>query len=276
MNLIPGWLNRQLDRLPKENLVLELFPGAGLLGMAFEQEGFCVVRGPDVLLGGDIRTWHAIKGKFNGIIGGPPCQSFSVACTGQEPSHGNLIPEFERIVREAQPDWYVMENVKEAPLPFTNATPQPAIVALKPGHCQASYHAHSAEPIVYSHLLEAYWFGAAQHRTRRFSSNLELNTLPFVLPEDQRHPDPWPTITATEQKYCGGTTDKRRAGRKVGRQMTLEEINVGMGLPADFSTPVLTKEMAYKVRGNGVPIPLGRAVARAVAAAVELKRRKVA
>jgi DNA (cytosine-5)-methyltransferase 1 len=35
-------------------LVLSLFPGIGMLDSAFEQEGFCVVRGPDVLWGGDI------------------------------------------------------------------------------------------------------------------------------------------------------------------------------------------------------------------------------
>jgi len=31
-------------------LVLSLFPGIGLLDMAFEQEGFCVVRGPDLTI----------------------------------------------------------------------------------------------------------------------------------------------------------------------------------------------------------------------------------
>lgn len=36
-------------------LVLSLFPGADLLGMAFEQEGFCVVQGPDVIFGRDVR-----------------------------------------------------------------------------------------------------------------------------------------------------------------------------------------------------------------------------
>ena len=34
--------------------MLSLFPGIGLLDMAFEEEGFCVVRGPDLLWGGDI------------------------------------------------------------------------------------------------------------------------------------------------------------------------------------------------------------------------------
>jgi DNA (cytosine-5)-methyltransferase 1 len=86
-------------------LVLSIFPGA------FEAEGFCVVRGPDVLLGGDIRKFHAPRGRFDGVIGGPPCQSFSVAIASRasdEDETGraaakfqNLIPEFERVVKEA-------------------------------------------------------------------------------------------------------------------------------------------------------------------------------
>src|SRR6476659_2456796 len=55
-------------------LVLSLFPGIGLLDMAFESEGFCVVRGPDLLWGGDVRSFHVPYGRFDGVIGGPPCQ----------------------------------------------------------------------------------------------------------------------------------------------------------------------------------------------------------
>lgn len=58
-------------------LVLSLFPGIGLLDRAFEEEGFCVVRGPDLLWGGDVRRFHPPAGLFAGIIGGPPCQAFS-------------------------------------------------------------------------------------------------------------------------------------------------------------------------------------------------------
>lgn len=58
-------------------LVLSLFPGIGLLDMAFEEAGFCVVRGPDLLWGGDIRRFHPPAGRFDGVIGGPPCQAFS-------------------------------------------------------------------------------------------------------------------------------------------------------------------------------------------------------
>lgn len=60
-------------------LVLSLFPGIGLLDMAFEEEGFVIVRGPDLLWGGDIRRFHPPAGKFDGVIGGPPCQAFSQA-----------------------------------------------------------------------------------------------------------------------------------------------------------------------------------------------------
>jgi hypothetical protein len=51
-------------------LVLSLFPGIGLLDMAFEEEGFCVVRGPDPLWGGDVRLFHAPAGRSTGSSAG--------------------------------------------------------------------------------------------------------------------------------------------------------------------------------------------------------------
>lgn len=106
-------------------LVLSLFPGIGLLDLAFEREGFTVVRGPDVLWGGDIRRSHPPPRVFDGVIGGPPCQSFSslahmVRHNGYQPKFGNLIPEFERCVVEAQPQWFLMENVPAAPVPIVS------------------------------------------------------------------------------------------------------------------------------------------------------------
>jgi hypothetical protein len=95
-------------------LVLSIFPGIDLLGLAFEREGFTVVRGPDPIFGGDVKTFHPPAGVFSGIVGGPPCQihsrlRFLNPRAGQK--HGDLIPEFERVVAEAQPDWFLMENV---------------------------------------------------------------------------------------------------------------------------------------------------------------------
>lgn len=48
------------------------------------------------------------------IVGGPPCQSFSTAgnrLSVKDP-RGNLIYEFMRVVAEARPRFFVMENVK--------------------------------------------------------------------------------------------------------------------------------------------------------------------
>lgn len=86
-------------------LVLSLFPGIDLLGRAFKESGFCVVQGGDPIYGGDVREEHYPPGKFAGVIGGPPCQSFSqlryiVQHNGYEPSFGNLIPDYERVVSE--------------------------------------------------------------------------------------------------------------------------------------------------------------------------------
>ena len=220
-------------------LGLSLFPGADLLGMAFEQEGNCIVRGRELLLGGDIRGWHVPSGHFAGVIGGPPCKAHSRACRGQRPTQGNLIPEFERVVAEARPGWWLCENVPEAPVP---------------------------QGAAYAEVLDAWEFGASQHRRRRFSSNLPLG--PSPVPPEDRHPDPSPCVTGSEHKHSQNSRNRRRAGRKVGRRMTLAEVNVSMGLPEDFVTHCLTLEAAYAVRGNGVPIQMGRAVARAVTEAL--------
>lgn len=128
----------------------------------------------------------------------------------------------------------------------------------------------------YAEVLDAWEYGAAQHRRRRFSSDRMLRPAP-VPPED-RHPDPWPCVTATEHKHSARSRNRRRAGRKVGRRMSLTEVNVAMGLSEDFATPCLKLEAAYAVRGNGVPIQMGRAIARAVKEALrpETNRRDIA
>lgn len=140
-------------------LVLSLFPGIGLLDHAFELEGYCTVRGPDVIWGGDIRAFHPPAGKFDGVIGGPPCQMFSslahlVRANGLEPRFGNLIPEFERCVSEAQPEWFLMENVRAAPVPVV------------PGYGTKDFLLDNA------HLDSGDGHGQEQTRLRRFTFGL--------------------------------------------------------------------------------------------------------
>jgi DNA (cytosine-5)-methyltransferase 1 len=225
--------------------VLSLFPGIGLLDMAFEAEGFCVVRGPDLLWGGDIRRFHPPAGRFDGVIGGPPCQQFS-PCSGGTSEAENLIPEFERVTAEAAPAWFVMENVKGAP--------EPAV----PGY------------VVRSRLVNNRSFGEEQNRLRRFSfgtvDGRELDTSPdeAVL----FNPVKAGCFTANGTQWEPGADTKR--GRLRGRSRsvrTWEEFKRGarlQGLPDNFELPGFTAEGAIRAIGNGIPIPLGRAIARAV------------
>jgi DNA (cytosine-5)-methyltransferase 1 len=248
-------------------LVLSLFPGIGLLDRAFEEEGFCVVRGPDVLWGGDVKKFDPPAHRFDGVIGGPPCQPFSqlvhmIRANGFEPRHENLIPEFERIVAKAAPDWFVMEEVRAAPLPVISG-----------------YE-------VRSQIVNARHVGSTQNRERRISFgtregyNLHLETNVFepfewdfaVTGDARRRPGKLLAGGKPKEKESGGRTSSLNRG---GGSLPFEDMCELQGLPRDFlSEAPFTASGKKQVIGNGVPVPMGRAIARAVRAA--MKRRSAA
>jgi DNA (cytosine-5)-methyltransferase 1 len=240
-------------------LVLSLFPGIGLLDTAFEEEGFCVVRGPDLLWGGDVHRFHPPAGKFEGVIGGPPCQ-FASRFRFLNPlagKHGNLIPEFARVVTETRPAWFVMENVPDAPLPNVE------------GYTSRSY------------LLNNRWLGEEQNRTRRFSWGqrglllarlcIETSALESPLYAQAITSDARPTPVA-----IGGSGKRKRSlkpptvhgghGEPFDRPgMSIARMCELQGLPTDFlSEAPFTAHGKRKQIGNGVPLPMGRAIAKAV------------
>lgn len=97
-------------------LVLSLYPGIGLLDRGFEELGFCVVRGPDLIWGGDIANFHPPTGRFEGVIGGPPCQDFSTARRDAPTGNGvTQLSHFVRVVLQARPTWWLCENVERVP-----------------------------------------------------------------------------------------------------------------------------------------------------------------
>jgi DNA (cytosine-5)-methyltransferase 1 len=238
-------------------LVLSLFPGIGLLDMAFEDVGFCVVRGPDPLWGGDVRRFHVPPGRFDGIIGGPPCQPFSqlvhmVRANGYEPKHENLIPEYERIVAEAQPSWFLMEEVRAAPLPEV-----------------AGYSVHSQ-------MVNARHVGSTQNRERRISfgtqegRKLHLETECFE-PIDWDFAVTGDARTRPVAMLAGGKPKGNESGGRTsslnrgGGSLPFETMCELQGLPHDFLCEApFTVSGKRQAVGNGVPLPLGRAIARAI------------
>lgn len=84
-----------------------------------EIEPFCcellAKRFPDVPNLGDISgvDWTVYEGSVDVIIGGSPCQAFSMAGRrlGLMDERGQLMLEFVRCVREVKPRWVIWENV---------------------------------------------------------------------------------------------------------------------------------------------------------------------
>ena len=58
--------------------------------------------------------WQDLKGKANIIVGGSPCQSFSLAGKrrGFEDTRGTLFFHYVNAVKEVQPEFFIFENVK--------------------------------------------------------------------------------------------------------------------------------------------------------------------
>lgn len=229
--------------------------------MAFEQEGFCVVRGPDLLWGGDIKNFHPPAGRFDGVIGGPPCQAWSrlrhiVKQNGYQTAP-DRIPEFERVVAEAAPAWFVMENVREAP---------PASV---PGYKRGVV------------LIQDAWVGGVTSRLRRFTFGGTVSTAPQFIEPVALYREPEHSALASGggrpvPVAIGGSGKLKRSAKSALKNYGYKTADAfkehirKQGLPADFDLPPFTVSAKVEALGNGVPLPLGLAVARAVVRALGL------
>jgi len=120
----------------KKYTVLDLFCGCGGLSKGFEMAGFRILAGNDIwkkaletfklnhpnasAIQGDISNKEVreeiikvVDRKVDVIVGGPPCQAYSLAGKrNPNDPRGKLFEQYVEIVKEINPKFFVMENVK--------------------------------------------------------------------------------------------------------------------------------------------------------------------
>ena len=116
---------------------------------------------PDVKNVGDVmkHEWKQYEGEADVIVGGSPCQSFSIAGQrlGMDDPRGNLALHYLRIVREVKPSWFVFENVPG--LLSSNGGEDLAIFLGEVAKCGYGFAYR---------ILDAQHFGVPQRRRRIF------------------------------------------------------------------------------------------------------------
>jgi DNA (cytosine-5)-methyltransferase 1 len=217
------------------NLILSLFPGIDLLGKGFELEGYCVVRGPDIIYGGDIRSFRAPANRFDGIIGGSPCQDFSLKRRTPPTGEGvEMMRQFGRVVLESEAAWFLLENVPAAP-------------DLKVfGYTVQRFDLNARE------------CGLAQSRLRHFQFGSRSG---LVISPERRKPK-----GKAEAICLASEGESARARRAWGDFCELQ------GLPRDFELPGWSIAAKYRAVGNGVPVAVARVIARAIRDAMAAPR----
>lgn len=155
--------------------LISLFSGAGGLDLGFQKAGYEIVAANEF----DKTIWETyeknhdnklIKGdiceissdKFpdcDGIIGGPPCQSWSEAgaLKGIDDPRGQLFYEYIRILKDKKPKFFLAENVKGMMAKRHNS----AVKSIVSQFEDAGYD-------VFIHLLNASDYGVPQDRKRVF------------------------------------------------------------------------------------------------------------
>lgn len=114
------------------------------------------------------------KGKIDILVGGSPCQSFSMVGKrkGFKDTRGTLFYEFARIVKESQPKVFIFENVKG----LINHDKGNTFETIKATFDEIGYK-------YFYQILNAKDYGMPQHRERIFVIGFKDKSIDFDFPK---------------------------------------------------------------------------------------------
>ncbi|HFK1395194.1 TPA: DNA cytosine methyltransferase [Bacillus mobilis] len=183
-----------MEKKPK---VIDLFAGCGGLSYGFIEAGFDVILGVDIdeaalttykynhtnssVLNADLsdkKTINTIRQMVGNeqvdlIIGGPPCQGFSLTGSRNEDDDRNkLYKAMVDAVRELQPKAFILENVPGLTTLYTGKVKERILEDFKESGYEVSYQ-----------ILNAADYGVPQFRKRVFFVGLQNGLGKFKFPE---------------------------------------------------------------------------------------------
>jgi DNA (cytosine-5)-methyltransferase 1 len=114
------------------------------------------------------------KGKVDLLVGGSPCQSFSMVGKrkGFDDTRGTLFYEFARVIKESQPKVFIFENVKG----LINHDNGNTFETIKATFDELGYK-------YYFQVLNAKNYGIPQHRERIFVVGFRDHSVQFSFPQ---------------------------------------------------------------------------------------------
>ncbi len=141
------------------------------------------------------KEWDIEPGTIDLLVGGTPCQAFSVAGLrqGLADPRGNLALTFVAMVDHLKPEWVVFENV-------------PGVLSSNQGRDFGSFLGALAE-LGYGwayRILDAQYFGVAQRRRRV-----------FVVAHSSGDPRRCASVLFEPESLCGDPPPSREAGQKT-------------------------------------------------------------
>ena len=194
---------------------------------------------PDVPLHGDFTTIQGDEyGPIDLLVGGTPCQSFSIAGLrgGLDDDRGNLALEFLRLAQRKRPKWLVWENV-------------PGVLSSNGGRDFGSILGGMVEcgyGFAYR-VLDAQYFGVAQRRRRVFvigclGDGASAAAVLFERHSLQGHPTP----RREKREDVAGTIARSSFSGGAGGKAEGAAVNHFLSWPADVA-PTLNAHFGEKM-----------------------------